>query len=245
MIDSGLAAIIIGNEVLTAKVVEANGSHLVRRCRERGVRLASMHVIPDEVDCIVETLALTRRRARFVVTSGGVGPTHDDVTVRAVALALGRKIVTSPRLVELLRSGWKNEEPPAAALRMAEAPEGSELVESKDAGYPVLVCDGVYMLPGVPEFFRLQLEVVLSQLPGTPLVLRNLYLRAREADIARSLDAIAMAMPQVAFGSYPTFDPSLDYHVKITIEHGDPGEVDLAAARLRAELPVGALVREE
>jgi molybdenum cofactor synthesis domain-containing protein len=245
MIHTGLSAIIIGNEVLTAKVVEANGSHLVRRCRERGVRLASVHVIPDEVDCIVETLALARRRARFVVTSGGVGPTHDDVTVRAVALALGRKIVSSPRLVELLRAGWKDGELPAAALRMAEAPEGSELVESKDAGYPVLMCDRVFMLPGVPEFFRAQLEAVLQQLPGDPVTLRNLYLRARESDIARTLDAIAMAMPHVAFGSYPTFDPSLDHLVKITIEHGDARQVEAAAARLRAELPGEVLVRED
>lgn len=245
MTQPGLAAIIIGNEVLTAKVVEANGSLLVRRCRERGVRLASVHVIPDEVDCIVEAVALARRRARFVVTSGGVGPTHDDVTVRAVALALGRKIVTSPRLVELLRAAWAPEDPPAAALRMAEAPEGSELLESTDARYPVLGCEGVFMLPGVPEFFRAQLDAVLSLLPSSPVAIRMLYLRAQESEIAKTLDEVALTMPEVAFGSYPTFDPSLDYRIKITIEHGDPREVDAAAARLKGSLPSEVLVREE
>jgi molybdenum cofactor synthesis domain-containing protein len=245
MSPQGVAAIIIGNEVLTAKVVEVNGSLLVRRCRERGIRLASVHVVPDEVDWIVEAVALARRRARYVVTSGGVGPTHDDVTVRAVALALGRKIAISPRLVELLRAAWAPDEPPPAALRMAEAPEGSELVESPDGRYPVLECDGVFMLPGVPEFFRLQLEAILGLLPGAPVALRVLYLRARESDIAKTLDAVAMAMPEVAFGSYPTFDRALDYQVKITIEHGEQRLVDEAAVRLRAELGGAMVVREE
>lgn len=242
---SGVAAIIIGNEVLTAKVVEVNGSFLVRRCRERGVKLASIHVVPDEVDSIVEAVVLARRRVRHVVTSGGVGPTHDDVTVRSVALALGRRVVTMPRLVELLKTAWGTGEPPTAALRMAEAPEGSEFLESADFGYPVLVCDGVFMLPGVPEFFRTQLESVLKVLPGTPVAIRTLYLRARESDIARVLDAVALTMPQVSFGSYPTFDRSLDYQVKITIEHGDPQEVEVATARITAELPQGIIVREE
>lgn len=245
MSDAGVSAIIIGNEVLTAKVVELNGAHLVRRCRERGVRLASVHVIPDEVDSIVETIALSRRRARFVVTSGGVGPTHDDVTVRAVALALGRRVVVMPRLVELLRAAWGHAAPPAAALRMAEVPEGAELVDSAHTSFPVVVCEGVFMLPGVPEFFRAQLEAVLALLPGRPVVLRTLYLRAQEADIAQALDAVALSLPHVAFGSYPTFDGTLDYRVKLTIEHDERHVVDTAVARLRASLPAGALVRED
>jgi molybdopterin-biosynthesis enzyme MoeA-like protein len=226
--------------------VEVNGAHLVRRFRERGVRLQSLHVVTDDVDCIVEALLLARRRAAYVVTSGGVGPTHDDVTVRAVAMALGRRVVTVPRLAALLREVWgTGAEPPPEAMRMAEGPEGSSLVESSDTRFPVLECDGVFMLPGVPELFQLQLEAVLTRLPGAPLAQRALYLRARESDIAHTLDAVALALPQVAFGSYPTYDPSLDYRVKLTIEHEAGTEVEAAAARLRADLPQGSIVREE
>lgn len=239
------SALIIGNEVLTAKVVEANGAYLVRRFRERGVRLQSLHVVTDEVDCIVEALLLARRRAAYVVTSGGVGPTHDDVTVRAVALALGRRVVTVPRLAALLRQVWGSKAPPPEAMRMAEGPEGFELVESADDRFPVLGCDRVYMLPGVPELFRVQLEAVLPLLPGAPLALKTLYLRSREPDIAGALDAVALALPQVAFGSYPTWDASLDHRVKLTIEHEDREAVEAAAARLRADLPQGSIVREE
>lgn len=239
----GVAAIIIGNEVLTAKVVEANGAHLIRRCRERGIPLVSVHVVPDEVDFIVEAVQLARRRAAAVITSGGVGPTHDDVTVRAVALALGRPVVTLPRMQAMLRAAWGSE-PPVEAMRMAEAPEGAELLESGDTRFPVLMASEVYLLPGVPELFRAQLEAVLARLPGEPVVLHTLFLRARESDLARPLDAAAAAMPDVAFGSYPTFDDSLDYRVKVTIEHRDAARVKEAAARLRRDFPAGDIVRE-
>jgi molybdenum cofactor synthesis domain-containing protein len=244
-ISPGVAAIIIGNEVLTAKVTEANGAHLIRRCRERGVRLVSVHVVPDEVDFIVEAVLLARRRAKYVITSGGVGPTHDDVTVRAVSLALGRPVVTLPKMVTILRDAWGETPPPAEALRMAEGPEGAQLIASSDTRFPVLMASDVYMLPGVPELFRSQLETVVARLPGQPVSLRTLYLQARESDLARVLDATAAAMPDVAFGSYPTFDATLDYRVKVTIEHADQARVAAASERLRRDFPAGIIVRED
>src|SRR5512143_3282871 len=99
---TGAAASIIGHEVLTAKVVDANGPHLIRRLREVGVPLRSLEVVPDEVDAIVDAVARARGKARHVFTSGGIGPTHDDVTVRAVALALGRRVVRLQEMVELI-----------------------------------------------------------------------------------------------------------------------------------------------
>src|SRR6185295_9909895 len=147
---TGAAAVIIGNEILTAKVTDANGPHLVRRLRDRGVPLASIAVVPDDVDAIVEAVASAHRRARHVLTSGGIGPTHDDVTVRAVALALGRKVVRLEEMVKRIRDHY-GEGVPAAALRMADAPEGAELWIQEGTWFPVLTCDGVHMLPGVPQ----------------------------------------------------------------------------------------------
>lgn len=239
-----VAAVIIGNEVLTAKVTEANGAHLIRRLRERGVALDSVHLVRDDVDDIVEQLAACRRRARFVITSGGVGPTHDDVTVRAVALALQRPVVRLPEMEARVRSYYGDRPVPPAALRMAEAPGGSELIPSGDARFPVLACDGVFMLPGVPQLFRVQLEAVLPRLPGVPVCLRQLYLSRSEADIAAALDAVALANPQVAIGSYPTWGEEADHKVRLTIEHLDPGRVEAAVAELRARLPAGAILRE-
>ena len=98
MTSSAVSAVIIGNEVLTAKVVEANGTHLIRRLRERGIELNSVHMVRDEIDDLVEILAACRRKTKFIITSGGVGPTHDDVTVRAVALTLQRSVVRLPEM---------------------------------------------------------------------------------------------------------------------------------------------------
>ena len=241
---TGAAAIIIGNEVLTAKVTEANGSWLIKRLRERGVLLHSVHFVLDEVDAIVEAVSAARRRARWIFTSGGIGPTHDDVTVRAVALALNRPVIRLPEMEVLVREHYGDRMTPEA-LRLAEAPEGSELIYQAEARYPVLACDDIFMLPGVPQLFRLQLETILGRLPVTPVNIQVLYLDAAEAEVAGAIDKVALAMPEVAIGSYPTFDVGADYRVKVTLEHPEAGPVQTAAKRLEALLPAGCLLRRE
>jgi molybdenum cofactor synthesis domain-containing protein len=235
------AGIIIGNEVLTAKVVDQNGPWLISRLRERGLALQSLQTVPDEVDAIVEAVGLARRRARWVITSGGIGPTHDDVTVRAVALALGREVVRPPELVASVSSAWTGETIPAAALRLADAPAGSELWHVDGTRYPILVCDGVFMLPGVPAYFRRQLEVVLRRLHGEPLAVGSLFLSASEPEIASVLDAVALKAPHVAIGSYPRVGQSESYRVKLTVEHVDPRVVTAVVEQLQRELPRGCV----
>lgn len=241
---TGAAAVIIGNEVLTAKVVDANGPHLIRRLRERGIPLRSVELVPDEVDLIVEAVARARRRARYVFTSGGIGPTHDDVTVRAVALALGRRVVRLPEMETLVRQKAAERLTPEA-LRLADAPEGAVLLHPPDSWFPVLTVQDVFLLPGVPQLFRTQLEAVLARLSGSPVHLRVLYLGLGESAIAAVLDRVALDMPHVAIGSYPMFDPSLDYLVKVTVEAGEPGAVEEAVRRLQSGLPAGCVLRSE
>ncbi len=240
----GAAGLIIGNEVLTDKVVEANGSHLIKRLRERGVPLVATMTVPDEVDAIVEALELLRRRADWVITSGGVGPTHDDVTVRAVAMALGRPVIRLPRMEALVKEHY-GDRATAEAMRLADAPDGAELIEMPGHWYPVLACDRVFMLPGVPLLFKAQLEVVLGRLPTLAVEISYLYLNVGEAEIARALDAVALAMPEVALGSYPNFDPSLGYKVKLTIEHSTVEPVREAVSRLEKTLPQGSIIRRD
>ncbi len=241
---TGAAAVIIGNEVLTAKVVDANGPHLIQRLREVGIPLRSLEIVPDEVDVIVEAVSRARLRAKYVFTSGGIGPTHDDVTVRAVALAMGRKVVRLPEMVALIREKGADA-PTAEALRLADAPEGAVLIAQPGSWYPVLTVEDVFMLPGVPQLFRTQLEAVLARLRGTPVHLRVLYLSLGESAVASALDRVALDMPHVAIGSYPTFDRSLDYVVKVTVESVEQAVVEEAVSRLRAGLPEGSVVRSE
>jgi molybdenum cofactor synthesis domain-containing protein len=240
----GAAAVIIGNEVLSAKVQELNGAHLTARLREHGIPLHWLAIVPDEVDAIVEAVSHARSVARYVFTSGGIGPTHDDVTVRAVALALGRRVVRLPELEALVR-GHDRQPISPETLRLAEAPEGTELLWREGIWYPVLHCDNLYLLPGVPQLFKLQLDAVLPRLEGTPLQLRCLYLNLGEPQIARALDQVAMSMPQVAIGSYPEFDRAVGYRVKVTVENSQIELVEAAVAMLRRELPAGSILRVE
>ena len=241
---SGAAAVIIGNEVLTAKVQDLNGPLLIRRLRECGVPLRSVEVVPDEIDAIVDAVARARAKACHVFTSGGIGPTHDDVTVRAVAMALGRRVVRLAAMEALLRERYHDAVTPEA-LRLADAPEGTVLLTQEGTWYPVLAVEDIYLLPGVPQLFRLQLETVLKRLRGQPVYLSNLYLRLGEGAIAAVLDRVALDMPHVAIGSYPEFDPAKDYRVKVTVESAESAPVGEAVRRIREGLPVDAVLRSE
>jgi molybdenum cofactor synthesis domain-containing protein len=241
---TGAAAVIIGNEVLTAKVQDANGPLLIRRLREVGIPLRSVEVVPDEVDVIVDAVSRARLKAAYVFTSGGIGPTHDDVTVRAVALAMGRPVVRLPEMVALIQAR-AHDGATAEALRLADAPEGAVLLPQAGTWYPVLTVDNVFLLPGVPQLFRMQLETVLARLQGSPVHIRSLYLRLGEGAIAAVLDRVALAMPHVSIGSYPVFDRTLDYLVKVTVEAAELAPVEDAVSRLRGGLPEDAIIRTE
>src|SRR5436190_13573168 len=144
--------ILVGNEILSGKVVDANAAHLCRELRELGVDVRRISVIPDEVDVIAAEVREFSARHDIVFTSGGVGPTHDDVTIEGVARAMGVPVVRHPVLVGLLEryyGGAVTE----ASLRMAEVPEGAELV-GQSLRFPTILMGNVYVLPGVPEIFR-------------------------------------------------------------------------------------------
>jgi len=239
--------VVVGSEVLSAKVPDENGPWAARRLRDLGVRLLAIHTIPDRVDDVVDAVDRARRSADWVFTSGGVGPTHDDVTVAAVARALGRPIERSPALVrairEIHRAHHGGEEPPEAALRMADVPEGTRLLG--DEGYPTLVAANVVMLPGVPQFFRYQFERIAHLLVATPFRVASVYLSVGEGAIARALDRVAHAHAGVEIGSYPRFDEAADFRVLVTIEAKDAAQVAAALAELLAAMPEGSVLRTE
>jgi molybdenum cofactor synthesis domain-containing protein len=239
-----VAAVIIGNEVLSAKVVDLNGPYLIEQMTRRGIRVQSVFTVSDDVDAIVEAVLLAKRNVSAVITSGGIGPTHDDVTVRAVSLALARPIERIPEMEAMLRQAFDGD-PPAAALRMAEGPRGARLLQSADARFPVLVCENIYMLPGVPQLFKVQCASVLNELRGTPLVVKTIFLNASESDLAQALDSVALAMPDVAIGSYPTWDEAVDYKVKLTFEHRNETRVREAVTRWKQLIPRDCVIVRE
>jgi molybdenum cofactor synthesis domain-containing protein len=246
MADPTAALVIVGSEVLSAKVEDENGPYAARRLRALGVRLLSIETIRDQSDEVVESVDRARRRATWVFTSGGLGPTHDDVTVPAVARALALPLVRCEPLADTIRAMHRRHrgggEPPEAALRMADVPLGTRLLG--DPTFPTLVIENVVMLPGVPRFFRFQLDAIAPLLTATPFHLVCLYLSVVEDTIAPALDHVAREHPGVEIGSYPRFDGA-DHAVKLTVEAREPAPVDAAVAALLAALPDGAVLRIE
>ncbi len=237
--------VVVGSEVLSAKVQDENGPWASRRLRDLGALLLAIHTVPDRLDDLVDTVDRARRRSDWVFTSGGVGPTHDDITVAAVARALGRRMVRSPEMVDAIRSMHRRHhgvEATDAALRMADVPEGTRLLG--DPQYPTLVAANVVMLPGVPQFFRFQFDGIAHLLAAPPFRLACVYLSVGEDRVAPVLDQVAHEYPSVEIGSYPRFDEA-DHRVRVTLEAKDGGRVSAALAALLAALPAGAVLRTE
>jgi FAD synthetase len=236
--------LVIGEEILSAKVDEQNARYLVCELRRLGVAVRRIEVIPDQVDEIAAATASMSGRFDHVFTSGGVGPTHDDVTVEGVAKAFGQKIVRNPELEAKIRTAM-GPNLHERDLRMADIPEGSRLVYGPEGKgrWPVISVNNVYLFPGVPEIFRIKFEMIREMFRAGPIHGRAIYCNEWEGAIAVTLDAAVAACPQVFIGSYPRMDPS-DHKVKITIDGRDAVQVDRAFALLVQGLG-DAVVRTE
>jgi molybdenum cofactor synthesis domain-containing protein len=238
------AVLVIGNEVLSAKVRDENGPYAARRLHDRGVRLAVVLTLPDRLDVLEEAIVRERQRVDWLFTSGGVGPTHDDVTVLAVSRALRRPLIRHPQMVETIR-GWHlrhGADPPEAALRMANVPDGTRLIG--DLAFPVMVVENVVMLPGPPRFFRLQFDLFTASLASPPYQLASVYVAIPEDRFAGDLERVASQHPEVEIGSYPRFDDA-DHRVRVTFESKERWRVEDAMQAFLVALPAGSVVRRE
>jgi len=238
------AALIVGNELLSGKVAEANLVELARALRPLGVRLARASFLPDELELLAGEIRTLSEAHPLLFTSGGVGPTHDDITIEAVAAAFGRNVVEDPTLAELIRRAYGEQVTPAH-LRMALVPEGATLAVSPSGAWPTPVFENVWILPGVPEVFREKLDTVRAWVRGpSPFVSRAVYTRLDEARLKGLIDAVVASHPEVEVGSYPRwFEPS--YKTKVTFDARDADAVERGARAFVESLPEGALVRVE
>ena len=235
------AALVIGNELLTGKVQDSNVVALAKELFGLGVALRRVVICSDEVDVIVSDLDELRRRHDVVFTSGGVGPTHDDVTVGAVAKAFGRRLGRSQAIESLLRETLGDRLTPHH-LRMAEVPEGAELLTTRATRWPVVRVGNVYVLPGLPEVFRRKLEVVRETFGGgTPFISRSISTKSDEGAIAPLLARLSGEHPEISIGSYPRWGDG-PVSVVVTFDGHDPRQVDSAVAALENALPADQIV---
>jgi molybdenum cofactor synthesis domain-containing protein len=241
---SSASALVIGNELLSGKVEEQNLFALSQLLRQLGIRFVRAVLVPDEVPVIRREVEELSRTTDVVFTSGGVGPTHDDVTIEAVAQAFGVDTVIDPLLEGLLRRNY-GEPLSAAHLRMAQIPRGAKLVSASDAHWPATLMQNVFVLPGVPEIFRMKLESVRTHLTGLePYVSRAAFLNLEEVDLKAALDAVVARHPGVEIGSYPKWrDPS--YRTKVTFDARDGAAVASALDDFVDQFPGNAVIRVE
>lgn len=233
--------IIIGNEVLSGKIQDANSPYLCRELRALGVEVKRVSVIPDDLDVISAEVSIFSRTYDLVFTTGGVGPTHDDLTIPGIARAFGVGIVRQGVLEKVLRD-YYGPNITADALRMAEVPEGSELLGGDRLLFPAVRMRNVYIFPGIPSICCEKFEAVKELFREAPFVLKTVYVRAGEGTIAGDLHRLLAEYPQLLLGSYPEMD-NKQYLVKVTLESKDPPYVEKACARLVELLPPGSIFR--
>jgi len=243
MSDLSAGVVVIGNEILSGKVADTNSPFLAGELRPLGVTLRRISTIPDELPLIASEVRQHHEAYDLVFTSGGVGPTHDDVTIEGVAMALGRKVIVHPDIADKLKTFY-GEKINAARLKMAEVPEGAELITDVSLNFPTIKVENVYILPGIPEIFRSKFESLKARFNADPYCLKVVYTRVGEGTIAEYLNDTLRTFPELLLGSYPKINHP-EYMVKVTLESKDAGYVGRAFAHLLAVLPEGSVVRTE
>lgn len=224
--------VVVGNEVLSGKVEEENARYLTRELRDLGVQLMQISVIRDDVDVIAREVRAMSAAFTHVFTSGGVGATHDDVTIEGIARAFEVPLERNPALANLLERHYKDRLDPLV-LRMADLPRGATLLGLDSLRFPLVRMQNVFVFPGVPAFLKLKFEHIRPLLRTTPFVLRQIFVSVGEDAIARMMTEVQREFPDLEIGSYPRFDTD-EYRVKITIEARSRDRVEAGTARLLA-----------
>jgi molybdenum cofactor synthesis domain-containing protein len=230
------AVMIIGDEILSGRTQDTNLNHIARYLGTLGVDLAEARVVPDLEDEIVTALNHLRRRYDYVITTGGIGPTHDDITADCVAKAFGVPLREHPEIIAMMTARWGGELN-AARRRMARVPEGGSLVKNPVQGPPGFQMGNVFVLAGVPAIMRGMLEDVGPRLEGGAVTIsRTLKVDGSgEGVIAAPLEAVAKAHPELSLGSYPFFSAE-GYGSQLVIRGRDPAEVEATLGELEEAL---------
>jgi molybdenum cofactor synthesis domain-containing protein len=233
------AMLVIGDEILSGRTRDSNMHHLAGRLTEAGIDLREVRVVADDRDAIVAAVNALRASCDHVFTSGGIGPTHDDITADCIAAAFGVGIGVreDARAILAARYARMGVEFNEARLRMARIPDGARLIENPVSGAPGFTLGNVHVMAGVPSVFEAMVASVLPGLTGgVPLMSRSLRIERPEGEIAGPLGALAAEFADLSIGSYP-FSQNGIYGANIVFRGTDAARLDAAVARLAALFP--------
>jgi molybdenum cofactor synthesis domain-containing protein len=225
--------IIIGNEILSGRTVDANLTYIAKRLGEIGIRMAEARVVPDDEAAIVEAVNACRARHDYVITTGGIGPTHDDITAQSIARAFERRFERNREAERRLLAYYPPERVNAARMSMADMPEGVELIDNPISVAPGFRLENVHVLPGVPQIMQAMLDGLLPRLRGGARVRsRAITVLAPEGDVAAAgLGDIQTRFPALEIGSYPFWRPE-GPGTTIVFRGTDQAQIDAAAEAL-------------
>ena len=233
--------VIVGNEVLSGKTQDINSHFFCTELRQLGVDVQKIATIPDEIELIGQEVAGFSKGFDWVFTSGGVGPTHDDVTIDGIAHGFGLKVVRHPDIERRMRQRLGSEVN-EARLRMANVPEGAELLATEALFAPVIKIHNVFIFPGIPKILQERFHAIKERFRDAPYFLKVVYVRQGEGVIASLMNDLLLKYPQLLLGSYPVLDIA-DYKVKVTLESKDFDYLEQALQSFLSSLPDGAVHR--
>ena len=228
--------LVIGDELLSGRTQDANVHHLANKLTEIGINLSEARFIRDDAAVIVSNIVELSTKFDYLFTSGGIGPTHDDITTDCVAEAFGRQVSVRSDAFNILKKYYdgKGIELNEARLRMARIPEKADLIENLISGAPGYIIENVYVMAGVPRIFQSMLQTVLPNLKkGTPTLSISIKLYKGEGDIALELEQIVKAFSKLTFGSYP-FNENGIHGTNIVIRGKDKKLMIKAEEKVRA-----------
>lgn len=201
------ALVVIGVEILSGRTQDVNIAYIAAYLTRIGIFLREVRVVPDVEEDIVAAVNELRKRFTYVFTTGGIGPTHDDVTTDAIAKAFGVNVVVDPGAVAAMRKRFSEKELTPARLRMARIPEGARLIDNAISRAPGYMLENVIVLAGVPSIMQIMLDAVSPRLrKGRPMLARSVRIDAPEGDVAPGLGQLQASYPEVQMGSYPFFE---------------------------------------
>ncbi len=230
------AMLVIGDEILSGRTLDTNTQHLAARLTQMGVRMAEVRVVPDVHEVIVDAVNTLRAAYTHVFTSGGIGPTHDDITADCIAAAFGVKIGIRDDARAILQAHYDRSglEFNAARQRMARIPDGATLIDNPISAAPGFTIGNVHVMAGVPDVFHAMVAGVLPTITGgAPLLSQTLRVMRGEGEVAAELGGIAADFPELSIGSYP-FQLNGAYGTNIVVRGTDGGMIDRAMIRVAA-----------
>ena len=229
--------LVIGDEILSGRTKDKNIGHIAEHLTNIGIEVREVRIVSDVEQEIVTALNALRTRYTHVFTTGGIGPTHDDITADSVAKAFGVPIDVDERAINLLLERIARADLNEARLRMARIPDGADLIENSVSKAPGFSIGNVHVMAGVPAVMQAMLDAVTPRLEtGKKMISRSFAARAKEGDVAEPLGKVQKQFPDVSMGSYPTFDEVIGPTTTLVLRSRDEARLAEAAAAVEVML---------